>query len=76
MWLYPSKIEGVTNETVNKEKQAPNFENIEYDPLENSGNTLFENSSDPDLRFYNTNIQKLKYTLNIAWRTSIFSRQW
>ena len=59
-------MEVVTNEAVNKEKQAPNFENIKYGPLENSGNMLFENSSDTDLRFYNTNIQKLKYTLNIA----------
>ena len=47
-------MEGTTNETVNKEQQAQNFENLKYDPLENSGNILFDNSSDP------------KYTLYIA----------
>ena len=52
-------MEGVTNKTVNKEQQAQNFENLKYDPLENSGNILFDNSSDPDLHFYNTNIQNL-----------------
>ena len=57
--LSPSKMEGITNESVNKEQQAQNFENLKYDPLENSGNILFDNSSDPDLHFYNTNIQNL-----------------
>ena len=52
-------MEGITNESVNKEQQAQNFENLKYDPLENSGNILFDNSSDPDLHFYNTNIQNL-----------------
>ena len=47
-------MEGITNETVNKKQQAQNFENLKYDPLENSGNILFDNSSDP------------KYTLYIA----------
>ena len=50
-------MEVVTKESVNKEQQAQNFENLKYDPLENSGNILFDNSSDPDLHFYNTNIQ-------------------
>ena len=36
-------MEGVTNETVNK----------------TTGNILVDNSSDPDLYFYNTNIQNL-----------------
>ena len=45
-------MEGVTNVIVNKEQQAQNL-------LENSGNILFENLSDPDLPFYNTNIQTL-----------------
>ena len=49
--LSPSKMEGVTNESVNKEQQAQNLENLKYDPLENSGNLLFGNSSDPDLHF-------------------------
>ena len=31
--LYPSKMEGITNETVNKEQQAQNFDNLKYDPL-------------------------------------------
>ena len=52
-------MEGITNASVNKEQQAQNFENLKYDPLENSGNILLENSSDPDLHFYNTNIQNL-----------------
>ena len=25
MWLYPSKMEGITNESVNKEQQAQNW---------------------------------------------------
>ena len=41
-------MEGITNEPINK-----------YDPVENSGNILFGNSSDPDLHFYNANIQNL-----------------
>ena len=52
-------MEGITNGTVNKEQQTQNFENLKYDPLENSGNILFDNSSDPDIHFYNTNIQNL-----------------
>ena len=48
-------MEGITNESVNKEKQAQNFENLKYD----SGNILFDNSSDPDLHFYNTNVKNL-----------------
>ena len=50
---------GITNQTVNKEQQAQNFENPKYYPLENSGNILFDNFSDPDLHFYNTGIQNL-----------------
>ena len=52
-------MEGRTNESINKEQQAQNFENLKYDPLENFGNILFDNSSDPDLHFYNSNIQNL-----------------
>ena len=52
-------MEGITNETVNKEQQAQSFENLKENPLECSGNILFLNSSDPDLHFYNTNIQNL-----------------
>ena len=47
---------GITNETTNKEQQAHNFQNLKYDPSENSGNTLFDNSNDPGLQFYDTNI--------------------
>ena len=54
--LSLKKMEDITNEAVNKEQQAQNFENRKYDP---SGNILFDNSSDPDLHFYNTNIQNL-----------------
>ena len=52
-------MEGITSETVNMEQQGQNFENLKYDLLGNSGNILFENSSDPDLHFYNTYIQNL-----------------
>ena len=52
-------MEGITNETINKEQQAQEFENLKYDPLENSGNILFDNSIDPDVHFYNTNIKNL-----------------
>ena len=41
------------------EQQAQNFANLEYDPLENSGNILYDNSNDPDLHFCNTNTQNL-----------------
>ena len=51
-------MEGITNESVSKEQQAQNFENLKYDPVENSGNILFDNSSDPDLMFYITLIYK------------------
>ena len=52
-------MEDITNQSVNKKHQALNFENLRYDPLENSGNILFGYSSDPNLHFYNTNIQNL-----------------
>ena len=55
---------GITNKTVHKEYQPQHFENIKYDPLENSVNILFDNSNDPDLHFYNTNIQHLPYCLD------------
>ena len=51
-------MEDITNET-DKEQQAQNFEDLKYHPLENSGNILLDNSSDPDSYFYNTNIQNL-----------------
>ena len=53
------KIEVITNETVNNEQQDQNFETLRYNPLENSENIYFDNSSDPDLHFLNTNIQNL-----------------
>ena len=59
VWHYPSKIEEITNETVNKEQQAQKFENIRYVHLENSENILFGNSSDSDSHFYSTNIQNI-----------------
>ena len=45
-------MEGITNESVNKEQQAQNFENPKYNPLENSGNILFDNSSE-NIQIYN-----------------------
>ena len=38
-------MKGITKESVNKEQQTQNFENRKYDPLENSENILFDNSS-------------------------------
>ena len=52
-------MEGITNKTINKEQQAQNLKNINCNPLENTGNISSDNSSDPDLHFYNTNIQNL-----------------
>ena len=47
-------MKSIINETVSKEQQAQNLENLKYDPSENSGNILFGNSSDSDLHFYDT----------------------
>ena len=44
-------MKAIANETVNKEQPAQNFQNLKYDPLENSRNILFDISSDPDLHF-------------------------
>ena len=52
-------MEGITNKTINKNSKLKVLKNVKYDPLENSGNILFDNSIDPDLHFYNTNIQNL-----------------
>ena len=49
-------MEGITNEKVNQEHRAQNFENLKYNRSQNSGNILFGNSSGPDSPFYNTNI--------------------
>ena len=67
-------MESITNESVDKKQQAQNFKNLKFDPLESSRNILFNKSNDPDLHFYNTNIQKPKYSLYIAQRTSRISR--
>ena len=38
----PSKCyKVITSATVNNEQEAPSFENLRYDPLENSKNILF-----------------------------------
>ena len=52
-------MESIITETVSKEQQAQNLENLKYDPSENSGNILFNNSCDSDLHFYDTLIQNL-----------------
>ena len=41
------------------EHVGQNFETLKYDPSESSDNILFYNSCDPDLHFFNTNIQNL-----------------
>ena len=49
----PSKCyKVITSATVNNEQEAPSFENLRYDPLENSKNILLENYADSDLRFF------------------------
>ena len=42
-------MEDITNETANRKKHAWKIEILKYCPLENSGNILFDNSSDPGL---------------------------
>ena len=48
-----------TNENETNEHVALNFETLKYDPSESSGDILLDNSCDPDLHFFNTNIQNL-----------------
>ena len=40
-------MEVIANEIVNNKQ-----ENLKYNPLENSGNVLFDNSRDPDSHFF------------------------
>ena len=47
------------NENETNEHVALNFETLKYDPSESSGDILLDNSCDPDLHFFNTNIQNL-----------------
>ena len=42
-------MEDITNETANRKKHAWKIEILKYCPLENSGNILSDNSSDPGL---------------------------
>ena len=48
-----------TDENKTNEHVPQNFETLKYDPLESSGNILLDNSCDPDLHFFNTNIENL-----------------
>ena len=48
-----------TNENETNEHVALNFEALKYNPSEGSGDILLDNSCDPDLHFFNTNIQNL-----------------
>ena len=48
-----------TNENETNEHVALNFETLKYDPSESFGDILLDNSCDPALNFYNTNIQNL-----------------
>ena len=48
-----------TNENETNEYVAQNFETLQYDPSESSGDILLDNSCDPNLHFLNTNIQNL-----------------
>ena len=48
-----------TNENETNEHVALNFETLKYDPSESFGDFLLDNSCDPDLYFFNINIQNL-----------------
>ena len=48
-----------TNENETNEHEALNFETLKYNPSESVGDILLDNSCDPDLHFFNTNIQNL-----------------
>ena len=48
------------------------IKNLKYDPLKNSGNILFDNSRDPDLHFYNANIQNLNTPYILPEELQIF----
>ena len=47
------------NENENNEPVAQNFEALKYDSSESSGSILRDNSCDPDVHIFNTNIQNL-----------------
>ena len=48
-----------TNENETNEHVALNFETLEYNPSESSGDILLDNSCDPEFHFFNINIQNL-----------------
>ena len=50
-----------TNENATYEHVAQNFETINYDPSENSGNILLHNSCDLDLHFLTPKFKTLTY---------------
>ena len=52
-----------TNENETNEHVAQNFETLNHDPSESSGDILLDNSCDPDLHFFNNNIQNLNTIL-------------
>ena len=58
-----------TNENETNEHVAQKFETLKYDPSESSRNILLDSSCDPDLHFFNTNIQN---TIHLTQRISKF----
>ena len=52
-------MEFQTNENETNEHVALNFETLKYDLSESSGDILLDNSYDPDLHLFCTNIQNL-----------------
>ena len=59
MITFSILIELQTNENEINEQVALKLETLKYDPSEYSGDILLDNSCDPDLHFFNTNIQNL-----------------
>ena len=52
-------MEAISKEIVSNEQIAQTFENLKYDPLECSEDSLFDNSNDLDLQSFKKNIHSL-----------------
>ena len=62
-----------TNENETNEHVALNFETLKYDPSESFGDILLDNSCDPNLHFFNTNIQNLDTPYILHFTISSFN---
>ena len=56
-------METETEKTGNSQATSNNFENLKYNPSENTGDILTDDSCDPDSIFFQTNFQSLICTL-------------